>query len=81
MKNHSYKETLLETFCSFPMGQLKGLGLHRTSTSSWILDILVPALGPLILIPDVRATTKRARTSASMVQDGEDMRSPGKDTI
>ena len=34
VKNHSYKETLLETFCSFPMGQLKGSGLLRTFSSS-----------------------------------------------
>ena len=27
MKNHSYKDTLLETFCSFPMSQLKGYSL------------------------------------------------------
>ena len=80
VKNHSYKDTLLETFCSFPMGQLKGSGLHRTSTSFWISNILVPALSPLILIPDVclpiwdpgrkleHSATKRAGTSASMVQ-------------
>lgn len=24
MTNHSYKDTLIETFCSFPMGQLNG---------------------------------------------------------
>ena len=27
MRNHSYKDTLLETFCSFPIGQLKGYSL------------------------------------------------------
>ena len=27
MRNHSYKNTLLETFCSFPIGQLKGYSL------------------------------------------------------
>ena len=54
VKNYSYKDTLLETFCSFPMGQLKGSGLLRTSSSSpsWIFESLVPVL---IVIADVLA--------------------------
>ena len=52
VKNHSYKDTLQETFCSFPMGQLKGSGLLRTSSSSpsWIFESLVPDLIVIVYV-------------------------------